>query len=171
MRLLALATGVAVLTTLASPFRGPGPRQQPAIKRVSLLTVRGRIADAVSAPGSTRIYYLDAGDTIWLFDRALLKRTWVTHLPGVRSLAVSRSGVRLAFARQDEKGDSYIWTMPLDRSTGLAAGAASSMPQIKGASPAFSADGRRLAYVAFDSGGKQRIMVAPVDGGPERMLA
>src|SRR5205823_5167653 len=70
-----------------------------------------------------------------------------------------------------EKGDSYIWTMPLDRSTGLGVGAASRMPQLKGTSPAFSADGRRLAYVALDSGGAQRIMVAPVDGGPERMLA
>src|SRR4051812_19335942 len=166
MRLLALATGVAVLTTLASPFRGPGPRQQPAIKRVSLLTVRGRIADAVSAPGSTRIYYLDAGDTIWLFDRAVRKSTRVTHLPGVQSLAISRAGDRLAFGREDERGDSYIWTMPLDRSMGLAAGAASRVPQIVGASPAFSADGRRLAYVALDSGGAQRVMVAPVEGGP-----
>jgi Tol biopolymer transport system component len=171
MRLLALATRVAVLSTLTGPFRGPGPRQQPALKRVDLLTVRGRITDAVSAPGSTRIYYLDAGDTIWLFDRAVPKSTRVKHFPGVQSLAISRAGDRLAFARQDEKGDSYIWTMPLGRSTGLAAGTASRMPQIKGASPSFSADGRRLAYVAFDSGGAQRIMVAPVDGGPERMLA
>jgi Tol biopolymer transport system component len=171
MRFFTLATSLAVLSTLAGPFRDRGPRQQAALNRVDLLTVRGRIADAVNAPGSTRIYFLDAGDTIWLFDRAVRSRTWVTHLPGVQSLAVSRAGDRLAFGRQDEKGDSHIWTMPLDRSTGLAAGAANRVPQIKGASPAFSADGQRLAYVAFDSAGAQRIMVAPVDGGPERILA
>jgi Tol biopolymer transport system component len=170
MRLFALATGLAVLSTLPGPFRDREARQQAALSRVDLLTVRGRIADAVSAPGSTRIYYLDAGDTIWLFDRAVRKRTLVTHLPGVQSLAVSRAGDRLAFGGQDDKGESYIWTMRLGRSTGLAAGVASRVPQIKGASPAFSADGRRLAYVAFDSSGA-RIMVVPVDGGPERMLA
>jgi Tol biopolymer transport system component len=172
MRLLALAAGLAVLSTLAVPFRGPEARQQPALNRVDLLTVRGRIADAVSAPGSTRIYYLDAGDTIWLFDRPVRKSTRVAHLVGAQSLAISRAGDRLAFGTQDERGDSYISTMPLDRSTGLAAAAAASrMPQIKGASPAFSADGRRLTYVTLDSGGTQRIMVAPVDGGPARMLA
>jgi Tol biopolymer transport system component len=156
---------------LAGAFRDTGSRQQPALNRVDLLTVRGRIVDAVSPPASTRIYYLDAGDTIWLFDRAVRKSTRVTHLPGVQSLAISRARDRLAFGRQDEKGDSYIWTMPLERSTGLATGAATRMPHMKGASPAFSADGRRLAYVALDSAGPQRIMVAPLDGGPERMLA
>ena len=171
MRLFALATSLTLLSTLAGAFRELAPRQQAPLKRVDLLTVRGRIADAVSPPGSTRIYYLDAGDTIWLFDRAVRKSTQVTHLPGVQSLAVSRADDRLVVGRQDEKGDSYIWTMPLDRSTGLAAGAASRVPRVKGASPAFSADGRRLAYVAFDSGGAQRIMVAPVDGGSERVLA
>lgn len=171
MRVLALATALAVLSTLGGPFRDTGRRQQLALNRVDLLTVRGRIVDAVNAPGSTRIYYLDAGDTIWLFDRTVRKSTRVTHLPGAQSLAISRAGDRLAFGTQGETGDSRIWTMPLSRSTGLAAGAASRLPQIKGASPDFSADGRRLAYVALDSGRTQRIMVAPVDGSHERMLA
>jgi Tol biopolymer transport system component len=160
MRFPALAAALTV-SLVAARSR----RQQPP-SRVDLLSVSKRIVDVVSPPGSRRIYYLDAGDSVWLFDRTARTSKRVSHLAGAQSLAISSTGDRLALGTEDA-----IFTVALDRATGLVAGTLSRISQVAGESPEFSPDGRRLAYVQVDTAGTERVMTAAVTGGPGRVLA
>ncbi len=100
-------------------------------------------------------------------------RTWHDLGPADLDYAWSPHSDRLAFARVDESGSSlFIWTMPIDSLTGRATGPARRISRRTGRGPAFSADGRTVAFTvlpASDQGGP-RIVAIPVNGGPEHVL-
>lgn len=80
---------------------------------------------------------------------------------------------QLAFARQDEGSQElFVWTLPIDPEAGRQAGPARRISVRSGRMPAFSPDGRSIAFSALpatDSAGV-RIVVVPATGGAERVV-
>jgi len=89
----------------------------------------------------------------------------------VRGAAISPDGVRVAYTvtRYDveaNRGNSDIWAVP------LAGGEAIQMTSSPGAdaSPAWSPDGKWLAFVSTRGGSGPQIYLLPADGGEARLL-
>jgi Tol biopolymer transport system component len=117
-----------------------------------------------------RVYYTDADTILWMVDRSggSPKRVWQGQLD---EPVVSRAGDRLAFTRANEKQESFIWTMPLDPSTGVSAGPAHRVSLSPGFTKSISPDGRRLAYGTQTGDSVSKVVVMPIEGGRERVLA
>ena len=85
----------------------------------------------------------------------------------------SPRGDRLAFIREGEKPDvTHIWTVPVDPNTGKIRGAGRRVSDRAGDEPAFSHDGRQIAF-AMDSDREphgQDLGIVATAGGPARSL-
>lgn len=118
-----------------------------------------------------RVYYVEHGDELWLYDVGSGESRHVAT-GQMGALMVSRQGDRLAFTRRAEGApEEYIWTMPLDPATGLASGPAQRVSLVRSLFPAFSPDGRSIAYTAVEPGNGRRLAVIPATGGPVRVVA
>ncbi|MCW2701775.1 MAG: Dipeptidyl aminopeptidase/acylaminoacyl peptidase [Blastococcus sp.] len=89
--------------------------------------------------------------------------------PGVPTVSPDGRIAVVAVTRLDLEDDEYrsqLWAVPTD-------GSAPARPITEGhrdTSPAFSPDGRWLAYLSAERGGKAQIMVLPTSGGDARRL-
>lgn len=96
-------------------------------------------------------------------------------LPGwAESIAWTRAGDAIAFARQSDQGNQeFIELLRIDPSTGRALGPARrvSLSPTTGNAPDFSPDGKLIAFPREDGGRRSSLVVVPVDGGIERVLA
>jgi dipeptidyl aminopeptidase/acylaminoacyl peptidase len=96
-------------------------------------------------------------------DLALLR------IPGVPTVSPDGRIAVVAVSRLDLEGDEYrgqLWAVPTD-------GSAPARPLTEGhrdSAPAFSPDGRWLAYLSAEPGGKPQIMLMPTAGGDARRL-
>lgn len=96
-------------------------------------------------------------------DLALLR------VPGVPTVSPDGRVAVVAVARPDLDGDAYpsqLWAVPTD-------GAAPARPLTSGhrdSAPAFSPDGRWLAYLSAEPTGKPQLTVLPAAGGAPRRL-
>jgi Tol biopolymer transport system component len=125
---------------------------------------------AVSPSG--RLIMLGDGRSLYVFDR-LTRATTQVATGQFGDITWSPRGDRLAFIRDAEKpGDTYIWTVPVDPNTGKLTGAARRVSDRAGDEPAFSHDGRQIAF-AMDTDREpdgQDLGIVATAGGPARSL-
>jgi Tol biopolymer transport system component len=154
----------------AAPFALPKP------KITLLFTDRGHTAMgemAVTRDGQ-RIYHLHDSTDVFVYDRATRRDTHVIGgVPGRCAIAVSTAADRLAFCRAGDDGvGAYLWTIALDPATGFANGNARRVSISRATDPAFSPDGKFIAFGArpLPQKSSENLVVVPVNGGPERTL-
>ncbi|KAB8142282.1 hypothetical protein F8S13_14950 [Chloroflexia bacterium SDU3-3] len=145
--------------------------KQPAISDTSDMLTQ---ASAGSAAQPAPIYYLESGD-IWRFADG--KATNLTSSAEVETaLAVSESAKQIAFCRvesgasaDDSLATSALWVMGLDGGDPEQLAA----PGRTCADPAFSPDGKRVAFAATDSATtplRWGVFTVPVAGGEPTRL-
>src|SRR5689334_4388370 len=109
------------------------------------------------------------------YDR--MKRSWAYLGRGNVGVGPkwSPNGRFVAYARQAEESREWqVWIIPMDTTTGLANGSPRRVSTRSGIRPnygpvAWSPDGRRIAFIARDSG-RSSIVAVPFNGGDERVL-
>lgn len=130
------------------------------------------IDEAVRLPNGTVVLYT-VGDCIIAYDLKT-KRSMLVTLGFDNSLSISRSGNRIAFGRgSDDATTGYIWTMPIDPKTGLAAGPAKRVSRSAGDCPSISPDGNLIAFARNRDGNSsvQDLALVATADGTERILA
>lgn len=123
-----------------------------------------------TVPMSKRIYYTDGDSVLWMVARSggAPTRVWRGQL---QEPDVSRAGDRIAFARANENQEYFIWTMPLDPGTGMPAGPAHRVSLSPGYAKSISPDGRQLAYGSRTGDTTAKVVVVPIEGGREKIVA
>lgn len=167
MKKLAFLSILSATAVLSSP--GPEPRSTLVFSVANHTT-----SDVAVSAGGRRFYYWQDTTRLYLFDRATRRFTRILdNMTGVgRSLAVSPAGDRLAFTRSTEGGkDQQLWTVALDPATGLAVGEPRHTSTLSANGPTFSPDGKSIAFATTTSRTTKNLVVVPVSGGPERVLA
>jgi Tol biopolymer transport system component len=145
--------------------------QRPAsFTPISLLPADASVDEYAVTDDGNRVYYSTVKGEIMLYDRKLAKTTRISEGGELWDVTVARNGSMVAFTKNGERRDEYIWTIPIDPTTGLAMGPQRRASMIPGDSPSLSQDGRMLAFARDDSAG-QSLVVLPALGGPERILA
>ena len=90
--------------------------------------------------------------------------------PGVPTVSPDGRMAVVAVTRLDLEGDEYrsqLWAVPTDGS----APARAVTDGHRDTAPAFSPDGRWLAYLSAEAGGKPQVMLMPTAGGDARRLS
>lgn len=159
---------LCVAAVATAQQKSPAPMQPP----MTVTTLPGvKIAEAVPAVGTNRIYYTTRDNELFLYDRTTRKSTLVGR--GVMSeIALSPRNDRIAFGRGSESSatDLHVWTLPLSPATGTAAGPARRASVSAGHAPSFSPDGQRIAFAARDTARNEYVAVMPASGGAEHVL-
>jgi len=127
---------------------------------------------AVSSDGR-RVYYSEDTTQLYMFDRVTHRSTPVLGpmVGAGASVAISRAGDHLAFTRNAEDGGKpQLWIVSLDPKSGLPNGAPKRVSILTARSPAFSPDGRSIAFATPTSPTAKNLMVVPANGGPERIV-
>jgi len=124
--------------------------------------------------GKHILFDQDSGDesAIWWVraDGSGEPRKLFASVEGLRLRSISPDGRRIAFARQNAVTGWDIWLMPLNLNNPDLPTAG--QPEIVAAepydqfSPAFSPDGKWLAYTASEANFESNVYVRPVGGGP-----
>jgi len=163
---------VCLVAALSAVCNAAIAQRPPAFTPVSLLPANTAV-DEVSVTGDgNRVYYSTPKGEVMLFDRRASKTSRVSEGGDIWDVTVAANGSALAFTKSGETNkDEFVWTVPLDPATGLAAGAQRRASMMPGDTPALSHDGRMLAFARDDSVAGQSLVVLPTLGGPERVLA
>jgi hypothetical protein len=171
--LLAVVPLVAPIGGQATSLQTPSP--QPEIREIA--TISGvAVSSATQMPNGNVVLYtlhFSKDDGIFAYDLASKRSTLVTR--GFNGeLGMSRAGDRLGYDHRSR----YLWTVPISPMTGAATGPAQRLSLREGDEASFSPDGRFVAYEAFKGpqdvvadGMKDLLVVVPVTGGPERIIA
>ncbi len=85
----------------------------------------------------------------------------------------SPAGDLIAFAHAGDQGQELLWSVKMDQTTGkpLEPARRLSLSATSGSSPQFSPDGKFVAFVRDDGGGKSSLVEVPAAGGAEKVLA
>jgi Tol biopolymer transport system component len=152
------------------------------LRRMALPADQPSVSDPASCPGCDAIYYVSYAEPdssgIWKLRLGAEQRgpEWVraqlvgSGLQRVRHLSLSRDGKRLAFAAV--AAEAHLASLPLDPATSLPAGPPRPLTSGEGrhSRPAFSPDGRRIAYTRVADGARSDVWIASADGRDARPL-
>ena len=169
LRWYRLLTVCVVAAPIASLAQTPQPRVR------ELATMPGiEIREAVRMPNGRVILYAtydSVTGSIFAYDVASKRSTLVTRgFDG--NLSLSRAGDRIAYDHESEdRKDDFIWSIPIDPTTGAAAGPAQRVTMGKGNTPSISPDGKLIAFEGHRSSTRSDLAVVPTVGGPERVVA
>ena len=150
---------------------------QPGIRTLATFTDRFTTDPHVSPDG--RFVLLPLRTELRVYNVATKKSTRIADGP-VSGLEWSRRMDRIAWVRRGDDGKGlFIWTMPIDPATAAPKGPAQRVSASQGHHPAISFDGLRIAYETPEAPNGDanawnqpyRLAVAPVTGGPERVIA
>ena len=127
--------------------------------------------DGVESPNGRFFAFKSYDGEVFLrYDR--VTRQWATgpEISGSSQWRLSPDGRFLAFGRaQWIPRERSVWILPMDSSTGLPNGTARRINTSPGSSPAWSPDGKRIAYMVQDSG-RFRLVTVPFNGGDETVM-
>jgi Tol biopolymer transport system component len=166
------STAIALVLTLTALPLGAQSTLQNQVRLADVLPPSIRATQLAMTPDGRRVYYGDSARALWFYDRSGKRN--VSVAPGViLDLALSPLGDALAYARSvDNSAEHHVWILPLDPRTGLASGPERRAGQTQGDAPAFSPDGKTLAFARDDANGvSQSVVVVPTSGGRERTVA
>ena len=161
---------------LVSPVHSPA--QAPEAFRTIASFNDERVGDPHVSPDG-RLVLIGSHSQIRVLDVATQRTSKIAD-GGGSGFAWSTKMDRIAWVRADADGKGrYVWTMAVDPKTGASRGPAQRVTMGRSNLPAFSFDGKWIAFQAPDSqvvGGTaglapHHIAIVPVTGGPERVLA
>lgn len=161
------ALSVLVLSLLTvPPLAAQAPRPTP------LLTLEGGRVDVAMAGDGQRIYYQVDSAPLHVYDRRTRQHRQVLDIGGrVHGFSLSPDGRMLLFEAPGEDGvRHYMTTLALDPATGGPVGSPRRVSMTWGEDPAFSSDGRFIAFAARSKTPEEQLVIVPVSGGPERVL-
>ena len=126
----------------------------------------------VMTPDSQRTYYRVSTGGVWMYDRNANATSRILDAV-VWDLAISPTKDLLAYTKVgDTRREQHVWVIPLSAATGLPSGKERKVSTDAGDVPSISPDGKRIAYARDDqSGVGQTVVVVPVAGGSERVIA
>jgi len=151
----------AMLLWLETTAPEPVPVKLPAGAIVEQVTL--------TADG-TRGYYTTATGDLWWFDTTGKNQRIATGSIWDVTLSAMRNAV--AYTKADDRRQQHVWIVPLDPTTGQPSAAERRVSATAGDVPAIAPDGRSLAFARDDSSGVgQSIIVLPIGGGTERVVA
>jgi len=137
------------------------------------LPLNVRLTDTPIAvtPDGAHTYFVNAAGDIIHYDRA--KNTTRIGGSGAFDLGVSPVGNALAYVKTTGRhNDAFVWIQTLNPGTGLPTGAERQLSTHRGDVPSISPDGKLVAFARDDSSGVgQSIVVVPIEGGAERVVA
>ena len=103
------------------------------------------------------------------------KRSWKIADSQLDDVAWSPKSDRLVWSRVgDKNSEEFLWTIAINPATGAPIGSAQRISVGPGSSPSISVDGKWVAYQAGDRSDVKtplRLVVMPIQGGPEREIA
>jgi hypothetical protein len=120
-------------------------------------------------PASVHLYYLHASQReLWVRPRDADRSLRLAS--GVTEFVLSPDATRVVFVRSEGPVAGYLWRMPLDPETGLAAGPARPFGPSRASGLSFSPSGDWVAFVAADGPAGPGIVIVPAAGGVEGLL-
>ncbi len=140
---------VALGASIAGRAQTP-QAQAPQPKVREIATIPGvNVGEAVRMP-NRRVVIYTTGRSIFAYDLASKRSILVTSgFDG--ELTISRAGDRVAYDHDSEDRKSgFIWSIPINPTTGAAAGSAQRVSMREGDEASFSPDGKLLAFEAFE---------------------
>ena len=163
MRLLILSAAL-----FANVLRGQGTAVD---LRSALPSQQGTVDQVISVQPGVRTYFIHRTGDLVMYDQIsrastrLAGRAWDASVSAKRDL--------VAYVKGGEgRTDHFIHVLPLDPETGLAAGPERRVSASIGDAPAISPDGKFVAFARDDTTGVgQSLLVVPVGGGKERVVA
>jgi Tol biopolymer transport system component len=163
---------VAGVVILLGTTRLPAQSPAPVRELRDALPADATMEFVAMTEDSARTYFQNSTGEIWMYDRA---RKTPTRLVAGSAWDLNLSPARnaLAYTRAGEQSkDQYVWVLPLDPRTGLAAASERRLSANAGDVPSISPDGRLVAFARDDSTGVgQSIVVIAISGGAERVVA
>jgi serine/threonine protein kinase/Tol biopolymer transport system component len=147
---------------LAVAYRRPGEASRPPMRFISVTNFAGVEAQPALSPDGRSVAFVSNRNGQWDIYVSLVSGgnlVQITNDPNLESgPRWSPDGARLVFARLNEKGLTDIWVVP-------AFGGAARRIVLNAATPAWSRDGRLIAYRSNDT-----IWISGDDGGNPREI-
>jgi Tol biopolymer transport system component len=168
MRLLIFGTIASLLARSAD-----AQTQAVATREVrNVVPGAANVEQFVMTPDSQRTYYRPSAGGVWMYDRSTNATSQIMDAM-VWDLALSPKKDVLAYTKVgDTRREQHVWIVPLSAATGLPAGKERKVSSHAGDVPSISPDGKRIAYARDDETGVgQTVVVVPVAGGGERVIA
>jgi Tol biopolymer transport system component len=171
MKLLTFTTIALAQVTVLNAQSGPTPVRAPITTLVTLPAGEDVISGPVGAGG--QFVYYGTRTAINAYNRAT-RKTSVVAAGWYDDLAVSAAGDRLVGVRIAENAKhgtnqpAYVWTVQVNPRTGVASGEPRRVSTLPAGSPAFSPDGKQLAFIATQP--SPRLVVMATGGGMERVI-
>jgi Tol biopolymer transport system component len=165
-----LATTLAIFAGSSSlAAQAPAPTQ---VQIANALPGPLRATQIAMSPDTKRVYYGDSTRALWFYDRTDNRNIRLADGEAF-DLNLSPNGDALAFTKSSAgSADHHVWILPLDPTTGAAAGPMRRAGTSQGDTPVISPDGKWLAFAADDSSGVgQSVVVVSMTGGRERVVA
>lgn len=164
----ALAAGLVLSAQTTSPAAAP----PPTVELADAFPAGANVDQFVLSADGQRTYFVTKAGEAWLFDRAHKTSARVATGP-LWDLNLSPTGDALAYTKAGPtRGDEVVWVVALDPSTGLARSAERQLSQHRGGVPSIAPDGKLVAFARDDpSGAGQSVIVVPIAGGDERVVA
>ena len=150
----------------------PAGAQSPRLDEVRGVLPRSHsVEQVVFVDPAARTYYLANRGELWLYDHSTAKTSRIAN--GIWDAAVSTKRDLIAYVRAGtDRIDHSIWLLAIDPHTGRPAGTERRLSTTLGDVPAISPGGLYIAFARDDSTGVgQSLVVVPVAGGKERILA
>ena len=166
---------LVITAAIASLLAGRSGSQTPVVATREVRNVvpaAAAVEQFVMTPDSQRTYYRLSTGGVWMYDRNANATARITDAV-VWDLALSPTKDAIAYTKAGEtRREQYVWLVPLSAATGLPSGKERRVSAHTGDVPSISRDGKRIAFARDDETGVgQTVVVVPIAGGPERVLA
>src|SRR5579862_6477711 len=175
----AVAGSIALALSALSAVSGLSPAVQPPAPPPADLR---ELPDAVPrdakidhfaiSPDGKRTYFVTTAGEAWVYDRGGKTSTRIAAGP-LWDLNLAAGADAIAYTMgSGRRGRHYVWVLPLNPATGLAAGAERQLSIHDGDVPSIAPDGQSVAFARDDANGVgQSVLVVPIGGGAGRVVA